>query len=255
MGAWGTGLYSDDTTCDVRDAYVENLRHGLSGIDSSNKVLNSYSDSLENEEVACLVYFALAETAWKYGRLEDDVKLKALALLAAGSDLHVWQQDSPSDVSARRKILRNLELKLNSPQPEAKVVKFVPQKPKKIRTDAPIGSIFLLDLPSGNKALMVLIGLLEDSKSIDPVFNVIRWRGSESNLPRLESSTKTITFDSGVGVRSQIGILLMDERKNLMAGLQRIDMICRDLKYDAKLGLVLKPIEHIAKEIDASFDE
>jgi hypothetical protein len=255
MGAWGTGLYSDDTTCDVRDDYVENLRHGLSGIDSSNKVLNSYGDSLENEEVACLVYFALAETAWKYGRLEDEVKLKALALLAAGADLRVWQQDAPSDVSVRRKILRNLELKLNSPQPEAKAVKFVPQKPKKIRTDAPIGSLFLLDLPSGNKGLMVLIGFYEDSKSIDPVFNVIHWRGNESNLPRLDSSTKAITFDSGVGIRSQLGILLMDERKNLMASLQRIDMIFHDLKYDINQGLVLMPIEQIAKKIDASLDE
>lgn len=56
MGAWGTGLYSDDTTCDVRDDYVLNLKLGLSSEESSQKILDRYGDLLEKTEIACLVY-------------------------------------------------------------------------------------------------------------------------------------------------------------------------------------------------------
>jgi hypothetical protein len=30
MGVWGTGIFDDDTTCDVRDEFIELLEEGLS---------------------------------------------------------------------------------------------------------------------------------------------------------------------------------------------------------------------------------
>ena len=29
MGTWGTGLYQDDTTCDIKDDYITHLKIGL----------------------------------------------------------------------------------------------------------------------------------------------------------------------------------------------------------------------------------
>ena len=28
MGAWGTGLFDDDTTCDVKDQFIEYIEEG-----------------------------------------------------------------------------------------------------------------------------------------------------------------------------------------------------------------------------------
>ena len=30
MGAWGTGLFDDDTTCDVKDQFIEYIEEGNS---------------------------------------------------------------------------------------------------------------------------------------------------------------------------------------------------------------------------------
>ena len=94
MGTWGTGLYSDDTTCDVRDRYLLNLKAGLSSDDSCQDILDRHGDLLRNTETACLVYFALADTAWRYGRLNEAVKDRALSLLKSGGDIAVWERAS-----------------------------------------------------------------------------------------------------------------------------------------------------------------
>lgn len=85
MGAWGAGLYSDDTTCDVRDGYVQHLKHGLSHGEACQKVLSRHAARLGEPEVACLVYFALADTAWRYGRLDETLNRRARAAVPAGA--------------------------------------------------------------------------------------------------------------------------------------------------------------------------
>jgi hypothetical protein len=57
--------------------------------------LKAYEELLADHQVECLVYFALADTQWKYGCLDERVKSKALELIAAGGDLKNWRQDSP----------------------------------------------------------------------------------------------------------------------------------------------------------------
>lgn len=105
MGAWGAGLFSNDTSCDVRDDYVRHLKHGLSAEEARQKILARYGDLLANTEIACLVYLALADTAWRYGRLDQALKDKALSLLQSGGDVAVWERDAPDDVASRRKTL------------------------------------------------------------------------------------------------------------------------------------------------------
>ena len=41
MAAWGTALFSDDTACDVRDAYVDLLGDGLSGPEATKALCMS----------------------------------------------------------------------------------------------------------------------------------------------------------------------------------------------------------------------
>lgn len=255
MGAWGAALYSDDTTREVRDAYVENLRHGLSDTEAYERILNGYSDTLNEPEIACLVYFGLADTAWKFGRLDDDIKTQALGLLAQGGDLFVWERDAPEEAAARKRALRTLETRLLSEQPARKPVKISKPKPKKIRTTAPVGTVFTRTLPSGYKAIFVLVGLFDDGKSVDPVFSVLRWRGyhvpSDSELR--EAAANPLQFPSGLGPMPHVGIFPQG-RVSVMAGFEATGWsIGVEMPYDPNRA-VFTFVERIAEDIDASFD-
>jgi hypothetical protein len=253
MGAWGATLYADDTTCEVRDAYVENLRHGLSEEEAYEHVLQGYGDLLNDLEVACLVYFALADTAWKLGRLPQSVKVRALELIKQGGDLFVWERDAPEEVAVRRRTLRSLEARLLSEQPASKLIKLSKPKPKKIRTNAPVGSVFLMNLPSGYTAVFVLVGFIELGKSIDPVFSVLNWRGYATQVQLGMTTHDTLSFSSGLGENLHIGLFPTDERKNVMANLVASKHFALEtMPFDIS-SVVFKNVEAIADEIDAHF--
>lgn len=255
MGAWSTELYSDDTTCEVRDAYKENLKHGLSDSEAYERILDRYRDLLDDPEISCLVYFALADTAWKVGRLHHDIKEKALGLIRQGGDVAVWERDAAAEAPSRMKVLRKLELRLLSEQPAPTPIKKSLPKPKKIRTSAPVGSVFTLNLPSANKALLVLVGVMDLGKSVDPVFSVLNWRGdnvlSQSMLD--EAAKDTIPVQSGLGPQAHWGILPRDERKNVMAYLEMTSLcVTVEMPYDPE-QVVFSYAEGLAREIDAHF--
>lgn len=253
MGAWGTGLYSDDTTCDVRDDYVQNLKHGLSSEASTQKILDRYGDLLEKTEIACLVYFALADTAWRYGRLNEALKDRALSLLQSGGDAFVWERDAPNSAASRRRTLRDLENRLGTPQPEEKAVKASTPKPKKLRTTAPIGSVFSLALPSKSYALLVLVGFKELEKSIDPVFSIMDWRvTSPAELPEhINGRGKTLSFSkSFYRPFGHVAILPKDERRNILSGLEPVNTkILSPMPYEPD-STVWLTVGRIANEIE-----
>lgn len=255
MGAWGTALYSDDTTCEVRDAYKENLKHGLSDSEAYERILDRYGDLLGDPEIACLVYFALADTAWTVGRLHHAIKEKALGLIKQGGDVAVWERDAAAEAPSRRNVLRRLELRLLSEQPAPKPIKKSIPKPKKIRTSAPVGSVFTLNLPSADKALLVLVGVMDLGKSVDPIFSVLNWRGGDELSQSMldEAAKDTVPVQSGLGPQAHWGILPRDERKNVMTCLEQTSLFVKvEMPYDPE-KVVFSYAEGIAREIDAHF--
>jgi len=74
MGTWGAGLYDNDISCDVRDTYIEFLKDKLSNQESYEKTLNMYQECIGDIDDEPLLWFALAETQWKVGRLMPEVK-------------------------------------------------------------------------------------------------------------------------------------------------------------------------------------
>ena len=78
MGAWQSSLYGNDTTCDVRDAYMDCLKEQLSNQEAFEKIFEEYEELIGDEYEEPLFWFALAETQWKVGRLTENVKERAL---------------------------------------------------------------------------------------------------------------------------------------------------------------------------------
>ena len=82
MGAWGTTLYENDTTSDIRDTYMGYLKDQLSNEEALEKTLVEYQELLGDEDEEFLLWYALAETQWKVGRLTQEIKEKALEWIA-----------------------------------------------------------------------------------------------------------------------------------------------------------------------------
>ncbi|HSI38532.1 MAG TPA: hypothetical protein VK946_05625 [Methylotenera sp.] len=212
MGAWGTALYSDDTTCDVRDEFKDHLEKGLSHSAAERATLESFEDVLSDHQVECLVYFALAETEWKYGCLSDAVKEQALSLLSKGGDIKYWESDNPAEAKARAKALTNLNVRLLSPQPPLKMVKLKSQRPPKKQLDCPIGSLFELPLPDGNIGILKFAGLRIVGASEEAVFRLLPWKGKTlPSLSLLEGiSEEAVTICK----HHEFALFMSDGRKN-----------------------------------------
>jgi len=173
MGAWGTGLYQDDTTCDIKDTYVNLLKVGYTNIDATNYLIEHNTDTLSDEEEAPLFWFALADTQHKYGRLLPEVKDEALKYIDLGTDLERWK-DTKKQYYKRKDVLDKLKEKLNSPQPkERKVTKL-----KMNRAIFKVGDIILCKL--NDKSL--IDSQLYNKYSLIKVIGIARW--NIGSLPR-----------------------------------------------------------------------
>jgi hypothetical protein len=255
MGAWGTPLYSDDTTCDVRDDYVNYLKRGLSDADAASMILNRFGDLLKNREIECLVYFALSDTAWRYGRLDQNIRQHALNLIEQGGDIFVWERDAPSDVPGRKRALAALKSRLLSEQPCRKDVKVKKQAPKKVRTTAEVGTVFLLPLSSDLYAPLVLIGYQELEKSIEPNFVALDWRGHvlPEEMELNDIARNVIPFKSGLGPKIQVGVLPADGRKNPIDGMIMTSSKVNRVFSHEPFDTVFISLNRIVKEINTHF--
>ena len=81
MGAWSTAIFSDDTAADVRDAFTDFVAEGLNAPDATARLVQESTESLEDEDDAVVFWLALAATQWKLGRLTDDVRDRAVAII------------------------------------------------------------------------------------------------------------------------------------------------------------------------------
>lgn len=122
MGFWGSGLYANDTTSDVRDSYMECLMDQMSDQDAYDKIMEKFSEYFDDEDEGPLVWYALADTQWKVGRLLPEVKEKALYWIENNGGLDPWQ-DTPCKGKGWLKTLDKLREKLNSPMPKRKNVR------------------------------------------------------------------------------------------------------------------------------------
>ena len=118
MGAWGVKLYQDDVAVDTRDSYRDMLREQENCTDEelTAKFIEQNADYTDDTEDGPVFWMALADTQWKYGRLEEHVKQKALDAIHDGNDIERWMAESPKEGEKRRAELVKLEEKLLSPQ-------------------------------------------------------------------------------------------------------------------------------------------
>ena len=133
MGSWGTGLYSNDTSSDVRD--MCNEVYPLVGIEEGTRlILEEYADIVNSDIIDndyADFWFALADWQWKHGILTDDIKSKVISLLEAHIGIDEWEESGTTvDVKKRLAVMDKLLQQLKTSQPEIKIPKAKIAKPK-----------------------------------------------------------------------------------------------------------------------------
>lgn len=133
MGSWGTALYSNDTSSDVRD--MCNEVYPLVGIEKGTQlILEEYADIVNSDIIDndyADFWFALADWQWKHGILTDEIKNKTIALLEAHTGIDEWEESgSATDVKKRLAVMDKLLNQLKNPQSEIKIPKAKIAKPK-----------------------------------------------------------------------------------------------------------------------------
>lgn len=177
MGAWGVSIFSDDLACDIRDDYKELLGEGFSGEESTKKILKQYNPNKKDPEEYTVLWLSLAATQWQLGRLEEDVKKKAIDIIDSDMNLKVWESDeevSKGDCNKRKKVLLKLKEQLLSPQPAKKKVK----KVVKYFTDFKIGDVFSYQYKLDQYIIFRVIDVAEFKTSSYPVCEVCDWIGN-----------------------------------------------------------------------------
>jgi len=122
MGTWGTALYSNDTTLDVKETYMKYLEDQLTNQEAYEKILATFDELMGDTDEEPLFWYALADTQWKVGRLTEEVRQKALEWIAKEGGITLWEE-SKTGPAGWRKTLDKLKIKLETEQPKEKRIK------------------------------------------------------------------------------------------------------------------------------------
>jgi hypothetical protein len=176
MGVWGTDLFSDDLACDVRDHYRELLEDGTEDGAATRLILEKFRTYLEESEGIALLAFAVTQS--KLGRLDPDIRDRALAVLDGGADLEVWERENPKLFPKRCAVLEKARAHLIGPQPPRRRLR----PPKRISSGLAAGDVLAFALPR-RVALLRVVRVRPHRLGESPVLEELDFTGSEVPSP------------------------------------------------------------------------
>ena len=216
MGVWGTGIFEDDTACDVRGHYKDCRGEGRTGREATRWILSEYRDVLADPAEAGVIWLALAVEQWKQGRLEAETLERALQVIDSGSDLVRWEAGS-EDYAARKAVLEELREQIMSPQLAEKKVA------RRVLADCRLkrGDLLAFTLGSGTRIIFRVIDRFKDQGGTYPVCEVLDWTGSE--VP-VKSELKTLRIRrSRADYKHTITVLMICRLDENSPRIQKLD--------------------------------
>lgn len=228
MGTWGTGLFSDDTACDVRDDYKDILGNGISEPEATECIIKQWKSKLSDPDIAPVFWLALADVQWRLGRIQERVKKEALAVIENGSDLARWQQDKNLE-KKRKVVLERLWQKLNKEQPDERKVR----KRYVDSTDWNLGDVYSLKLQSGKQALIHVIGFHQDKGGRGPVCEILDWVGGKAPDRK---AMKKMGYKNAKEPYQHLCQFLFGSLSVKDFQIERVSLVAKNIKPKQKLG-------------------
>ncbi|MHA7274812.1 DUF4259 domain-containing protein [Arthrobacter sp. TMT4-20] len=191
MGAWGTGIFSNDTSRDVRDDFARHLGNGLSLDQAVEKILDEYCSNDRLDPDNNDVWLGLAAAQHASGHVTSDVINTALAIVESPLEYDRW---SPEDANKRRSALHQLRQTLRSePRPPKRFRKKVLQTTERTPGDHELYS------DGSSRLLLRVVGVTKDTKGEYPLYTVLDWNGDEDQLDRAEKLNPLPVKDDFMG--------------------------------------------------------
>jgi hypothetical protein len=172
VGVWGTDLFSDDVACDVRDHYRELLEDGVADEEAIRLTVEKFRAYLE--EADGIAWLALAVTQSKLGRLDPNIRDRALAAIDRGADLDIWERDNPKLLPKRRAMLEKVRAQLTGEQPRPKRLR----PPKRVSSGLEAGNVLALALPP-RVVLLRVVRVRSHRRGETPVLEELDFEGTE----------------------------------------------------------------------------
>jgi hypothetical protein len=197
MGAWGTGIFSDDNAADLRDDYRKLIGDGLTGPQATDRLIAQWAPA-RDPDLKPVFWLALALTQWSCGRLEARVQEEALRVIADGSATRAWA-GGPHE-RKRRAVLESAKRKLESPQPAERKIK----KQVLATCDWERGDLIGYRLTTGDYVLLRMLDQHVDQGGAYPECELLDWRGAEIPSAGLDSTMVREFKNHGRGKRFMI---------------------------------------------------
>ncbi|MET4060743.1 hypothetical protein ABIB35_002299 [Arthrobacter sp. UYP6] len=176
MGAWGTGIFANDTAADIRGEYREHLEDQVPDEDATRRVVESFAYLLRQDNAGEL-WMALAAAQAQVGRLDDGVLAAALVAIDQGSGLDVWAEAGPADLAQRVAALQKLRHQLTGPQPERKKLR----RPwRHEETELAAGDVLSYADDQGRMTLFRVAGIKRARVGDMPCLEWLDWTGSSA---------------------------------------------------------------------------
>lgn len=193
LEVWTVGIFDDDVSDEVKFRYCDLIGNGETGIKATSILIKEYLPTLSTPDEVRVFWLSLAVIQWKLGRLEDEIKIKALYIIDSGEDLFRWENEK--DRKKRKKVLQRAREQLLSPQPAKKKVakRFVAD------TNLEAEDVVLYTMVSGKKVVMNVSSIREYPYGDKyPVFELYKWIGTD--IPLLEQIKSTEIFLVGLEI-------------------------------------------------------
>ncbi|MDR3572450.1 MAG: hypothetical protein P4L50_01195 [Anaerolineaceae bacterium] len=228
MGTWGTGLYSDDTACDVRDDYKDILGDGIAEPDATDLLIEQWRNALSDPDISSVFWLVLADVQWNLGKLQEKVKQEAIKVIENSSDLIRWSSNQKF-VLKRKVVLARLRRKLETSQPTEREV----EKRYVNSTDWNIGDVFSFRLQSGLFALLHVIGFHQDKGGRGSVCEILEWTGEK--VPNKQEIEK-IGYKSANEPSQHLSQFLFGSLSPKEFQNDRVNFVIKDIKPKQRLG-------------------
>jgi hypothetical protein len=220
---WGTSLFSDDLACDLRDHYRQLLEDGAEDGVATRLTLEKFHSYLDESDSVALIAFAVTQS--KLGRLEPDIRDRALARIDAGADLAVWEREEPKLLPKRRAVLEQARARLTGPQPARRRLR----PPKRALSGLGAGDVLALALPR-RVALLRVVRVHVHRLGETPVLEELDFDGSEvptrDALERLGPRIKDpITFQHPLSSDTRLTAFVNQRIDWQHAGFQKVQTI------------------------------
>lgn len=190
MGVSGTGIFDNDEALDVRDEYREQIEDGIEDAAATRSTLAKFRSYFEDPESGLVCILALAVTQSKIGRLDPDIRSRALAAIDSGADLAVWERDDPKSLPERRSVLEKARAQLVGPQPARKRL-----RPRRKQTCGLVAGDGLALTTTSGLALLRVVRVKAHRLGENPILEELRYRGFElppqSELDQLKAVEKS----------------------------------------------------------------